>query len=179
MAKPGSPRPPSVERVLAVVRERLDGAVEPRVLRDAAREVVDGERARLGACETPRDVTTLGAAVEELIRARERGWREGLVPVINATGVIVHTNLGRAPWPEEAGAIAIQASNRDPATLVVPGEPIRYRPEHIHHDAFPPQCCRSQCTLVQRTHDISGTHDHGRPSINGEFNAPVARREVR
>ena len=110
MAKPGSPRPPSVERVLAVVRERVDGAVEPRVLRDAAREVVDGERARLGAGETPRDVATLGAAVDELIRAREGGWREGLIPVINATGVIVHTNLGRAPWPEEAGAIAIQAA---------------------------------------------------------------------
>jgi L-seryl-tRNA(Ser) seleniumtransferase len=110
MAKPVTARPPSVERVLAVVRERVDGAVEPRVLRDAAREVVDGERARLGAGETPRDVTTLGAAVEELIRARERGWREGLVQVINATGVIVHTNLGRAPWPEEAGAIAIRAA---------------------------------------------------------------------
>jgi L-seryl-tRNA(Ser) seleniumtransferase len=110
MAKPGSPRPPSVERVLAVVRERVDGAVEPQVLRDAAREVVDGERARLGAGEPPRDVTTLGAAVEELLRAREQGWREGLVPVINATGVIVHTNLGRAPWPEEAGAIAAEAA---------------------------------------------------------------------
>src|SRR6476619_6566180 len=56
---PGSPRPPSVERVLAVVRERLDGTVEPGVLRGAAREVVDGERARLGAGDAPRDVTTL------------------------------------------------------------------------------------------------------------------------
>ena len=80
------------------------------MLRDAARDVVDGERARLGAGEAPRDVTTLGAAVEELLRAREQGWREGLVPVINATGVIVHTNLGRAPWPEEAGAIAVEAA---------------------------------------------------------------------
>ena len=110
MAKPVTARPPSVERVLAVVRERVDGTVEPRVLRDAAREVVDGERKRLGAGETPRDVRALGMAVEELLRAREHGWREGLVPVINATGVIVHTNLGRAPWPEEAGAISAQAA---------------------------------------------------------------------
>ena len=109
-AKPGSPRPPSVERVLAVVRERVDGAGEPQVLRDVAREVIDGERARLGAGETPRDVTTLGAAVEELLHAREQGWREGLVEVINATGVIVHTNLGRAPWPVQAGAIAVEAA---------------------------------------------------------------------
>ena len=109
-AKSGSPRPPSVERVLAVVRERLDGSVEPGVLRDAARDVVDGERTRLGAGDAPRDVTTLGAAVEELLRSREQGWRKGLVPVINATGVIVHTNLGRAPWPEEAGAIAVEAA---------------------------------------------------------------------
>ncbi len=110
MAKPGSPRPPSVERVLAVVRERVDGAVDVAVLRDAAREVVDAERERLGAGEAPRDVTTLGAAVAQLLRAREQGWRQGLVPVINATGVIVHTNLGRSPWPEEAGAIAAEAA---------------------------------------------------------------------
>ena len=36
-------------------------------------------------------------------RARARGLRRpGVEPVINATGVIVHTNLGRAPWPAAA-----------------------------------------------------------------------------
>ena len=46
MAKPGGSRPPSVERVLAVVRERLDGSIDAVVLRDAAREIVGVERSR-------------------------------------------------------------------------------------------------------------------------------------
>src|SRR5919112_290720 len=37
-------------------------------------------------------------------------WREALVPVINATGVIVHTNLGRAPWPAEVAAAMQEVS---------------------------------------------------------------------
>ena len=36
---------------------------------------------------------------------------DGLVPVINATGVIIHTNLGRAPWPAEVARSRPAAAN--------------------------------------------------------------------
>ncbi len=36
--------------------------------------------------------------------------RSGLTSVLNATGVILHTNLGRAPWPDAAVAAAMQAA---------------------------------------------------------------------
>ena len=81
--EPGSPRPPSVERVLAVVRDaaRRVGRAEA-VLRDAARDVVDDERARLAARRrATRRRRRSARAVEELLarpRARlARGPRPG------------------------------------------------------------------------------------------------------
>jgi L-seryl-tRNA(Ser) seleniumtransferase len=110
MANAGSPRPPSVERVLAAVRARLDGTVDPEVLRILARRVIDEERERLGGGARPRDVTSLADAVDALLRQSQYTFLDDLVPVINATGVIVHTNLGRAPWPEEVAKIATTAA---------------------------------------------------------------------
>ena len=61
------PRPPSVERVLAVVRGRVDGTVDPEVLRLTARRVIDDERERLRTGIRPRDITSLADAVDELL----------------------------------------------------------------------------------------------------------------
>jgi L-seryl-tRNA(Ser) seleniumtransferase len=104
-AKSGSPRPPSVERVLATVRGRLDGGVDPAALRDAARVIVDRERTQLQSGTPPRDTAALGDDVVQLLHARQYAFSDALVPVINATGVIVHTNLGRAPWPAEVASV--------------------------------------------------------------------------
>ena len=109
-AKPGTLRPPSVERVLAVVRGRVDGTVDPEVLRLTARRVIDDERERLRAGIRPRDITSLADAVDELLVRSQYAFLDGLVPVINATGVIIHTNLGRAPWPAEVAQLATTAA---------------------------------------------------------------------
>jgi len=64
----------------------------------AARRVLDDLRVQIGAGEVTAlpDVTALvEAAAKENTTGRLR-------PVINATGVVVHTNLGRAPWPQAA-----------------------------------------------------------------------------
>ena len=114
-------RPPSVERVLAAARPRA-GERDPDAVLAVARQVVDGERARLAVGETPRDAAALGAEVVATLEgfdgaagaggsgaARESAGT-GPTPVLNATGVIVHTNLGRAAWPRAAVEAARMAA---------------------------------------------------------------------
>lgn len=103
-------RPPSVERVLRLVRETLNGTVDASAATDVAREVVGEERLRLGAGSTARTLDAIAGAVVERIATRSGAWQEALAPVINATGVIVHTNLGRAPWPAEVADVLAQAA---------------------------------------------------------------------
>ena len=63
----------------------------------AARRAIDERRAQVLAGETPQtDVLT---RARELLAALDQ---PSLRQVINATGVIVHTNLGRAPLPASA-----------------------------------------------------------------------------
>jgi L-seryl-tRNA(Ser) seleniumtransferase len=58
------------------------------------------------------DGADIPAADDILARACQRASRvaSGLTPVINATGVILHTNLGRAPLPPEAAKAAARAA---------------------------------------------------------------------
>ncbi len=101
------PRPPSVERLLAAARPLL-GEREHAAVVEAARGVVDDERSRLRAGGSATPLPDLAVA----LAARLDGYAaSGLVPVINATGVILHTNLGRAPWSAAAIRAAIEAAS--------------------------------------------------------------------
>lgn len=101
------PRPPSVERVLARVRDRLDGPRDHAAVLAAAREVVDAERGRLtgGAAAQP-DLDSMADAVVARLDSHAGPVVAAPPTVINATGVIVHTNLGRSPWPSTAIRVA-------------------------------------------------------------------------
>ena len=87
---------PSVDRLLA--DPRLAEAPHELAVA-AARSVLEGARADIRAGgEAPPSL--VDAVLEELARAE----RPSLRRVLNATGVLVHTNLGRAPLAE--GALA-------------------------------------------------------------------------
>ncbi len=97
-------RPPSVERVLVAARSGA-GDRDADAILAAARGVVEAERVRLAAGGMPRGIGELGAEVVSALEAFDGPGSQsgpGPIAVINATGVAVHTNLGRAAWPRSA-----------------------------------------------------------------------------
>ena len=106
------PRPPSVERLLSAVRPGLPDGIDAEAVALVARDVVAEERARLAAGESATELDRLAAAVHERLDRFADPSGSGLTTVLNATGVILHTNLGRAPWPKAAIEAATRAAAR-------------------------------------------------------------------
>jgi L-seryl-tRNA(Ser) seleniumtransferase len=100
-----------VERLLAVVRPRLGEGVDAAAIAETARDVVAAERATIAAGGTATPLETLADTVMATLDGYAGGPTGGdLTVVINATGVILHTNLGRAPWAKAAIEAAARAA---------------------------------------------------------------------
>src|SRR5215210_5147885 len=102
---------PSVDALLRTPEARLlRERVGAQRLADLAREVTKELRAQLqGQAQASRSTNgnqarqaLISEAVRRLERACQLDASSGLRRVINATGVILHTNLGRAPLAEAA-----------------------------------------------------------------------------
>ncbi|HEX5615391.1 MAG TPA: L-seryl-tRNA(Sec) selenium transferase [Acidimicrobiia bacterium] len=131
---------PSVERVLA----RLTDVELPHALRaQCARAAVDDARA---ASEHGEPVD-LDSVVADARRRTAALRRQLLQPVVNATGVLLHTNLGRAPISAEALARV---------TPIVSGySNLEYRIDdgvrgsrHLHAGASMANACGAEAGLV-------------------------------
>lgn len=86
---------PSIERLLA------DPGIAPLLERAPRDEVVQAARDAVSAARRSRDQGERDWAAEVADRLTAR-TRSSLRHVINATGVVLHTNLGRAPLAESA-----------------------------------------------------------------------------
>ncbi len=99
---------PAVGALLALpeARRLVEGFGHPRV-RAAARQVLADERLRLRAGRPPR-------GPGQLLRALAAGVGTGLTPplrrVVNGTGILLHTNLGRAPLSAAAAAAVAEVA---------------------------------------------------------------------
>jgi L-seryl-tRNA(Ser) seleniumtransferase len=90
---------PSVDELLLQPRlAALSSRVDRNLVVEVARAILSGLRARIAGDSKGTALAANLESVEELVAAEvERILSRSLQPVINATGVILHTNLGRAP----------------------------------------------------------------------------------
>jgi len=97
---------PSIERLLErPLASQLSADLSRERVRDLLREITDELREQLSG-ETRPSVSSPQAVTELVERTLERRAAEyaqlSLRRVINATGVVIHTNLGRAPLARQA-----------------------------------------------------------------------------
>jgi L-seryl-tRNA(Ser) seleniumtransferase len=86
---------PSVDKVLAnSTIKRLTVIYSRELVTAVVRQLLEKERTAIAERKTPADFESIVAAVATEL---DRLGSPSLRPVINATGVILHTNLGRAP----------------------------------------------------------------------------------
>ena len=106
-------RLPSVDEVL---RQDWARALEARYGRAPLlrhlRAILDEARAGAAGGDPAQVSETVAALSERIARRLERAAAPSLVPVINATGVVIHTNLGRAPLSREAAARVAEVAAR-------------------------------------------------------------------
>jgi L-seryl-tRNA(Ser) seleniumtransferase len=101
---------PAVDRVLR------DEAAAALVARYGRSLVVDAIRAALAKQRRCGAGASVASIIEEIAASLAREMQRSQRRVFNLTGTVLHTNLGRAPLPEEAIAAAVEAM-RDPTTL--------------------------------------------------------------
>ena len=95
-------RLPSVDSVLADERLKQLGEVYPHILLvNLVRQQLERERLAIAA---GNPVSSFAEMVDSICAQVQALESPSLRPVINATGVILHTNLGRAPLSPEAAA---------------------------------------------------------------------------
>lgn len=99
---------PSVDRLLSHTEVRsLAGHYSREAVADLVRQVI--EEARLGISDGAQ-APSLEELAERVKRRAKLLWQGGPRPVINATGVLLHTNLGRAPLSVEAMQAVLEAA---------------------------------------------------------------------
>jgi L-seryl-tRNA(Ser) seleniumtransferase len=111
------PRPPSVDRILGwptLAPLLLEYGRQPVL--GAVRGLLDDLRGRLAAGEEIGDPFAESRIAAGLAERLARSEAPRLRRVLNLTGTVLHTNLGRAPLPEEAVA-ALTLAAREPCAL--------------------------------------------------------------
>lgn len=136
---------PSVDRLLADERLRAlsNGDVAP-VVTELVRQALEAARE---AIADGRGAPTEDQIVENVLGLAETVFQPSLRPVINATGVIIHTNLGRAPLSEETIA-AMAAVSRGYSNLEFELEPGERGSRYVHLESVLQQLTGAEAAIA-------------------------------
>jgi L-seryl-tRNA(Ser) seleniumtransferase len=104
-------RLPAVNDILdAVPVQSLSSTHAHATILAAIRSELDALRQRLASGESLDGAGDAQAVASRVVSRIERETRPKLRTVINATGIVLHTNLGRSPMAEAAAAAAYEAA---------------------------------------------------------------------
>ncbi|MEE9400070.1 MAG: L-seryl-tRNA(Sec) selenium transferase [Dehalococcoidales bacterium] len=136
---------PSVDRVLADRRLKQIGETYPHgLLVNLVRQEIERERKSIAAGHVASSLHKIVDAVCAQVSALEK---PGLRSVINATGVILHTNLGRAPLSQEAIA-AMDEIARDYSNLELELDSGKRGSRQVHVESLLRQLTGAEAALV-------------------------------
>jgi L-seryl-tRNA(Ser) seleniumtransferase len=136
---------PGVDKVLSDGRVSQLGAAYPHdLLVSVIRQQLESERLSIISGKPCASLDEIVASVLHQLEAMER---PGLRRVVNASGVILHTNLGRAPLSREALA-AIEAVSRGYSNLEFNLESGARGSRHVHVEGLLCQLTGAEAALV-------------------------------
>ena len=102
---------PKIDNVLKEVEHQIGVVFNLSVLTAAVRESVAELRSQGDACLASTREELFKLAVRDSIRRYQEKQLPSLRKVINATGIVLHTNLGRAPLAEQAVQAVTEAAH--------------------------------------------------------------------
>ncbi|HEY8496564.1 MAG TPA: L-seryl-tRNA(Sec) selenium transferase [Limnochordales bacterium] len=138
-------RLPAVDHLLQAPPVVAAAVGLPRPLvTDAVRAAIDNARRAILAGAAAPEQAELEEAAAEQVRALRRRL---LVPVINATGVVLHTNLGRAPL-SAASLRAIEAVASGYSNLEYEVDAGRRGSRHVHGEALLVRLTGAEAAMV-------------------------------
>lgn len=133
---------PGVDQVLAAL-----SGLPHELLVACARDAIAAARGRVSRGQQPDDAVSVDEVIADARRRVELVRVRLLRPVVNATGVIVHTNLGRAPIGDDALAAA-RAIGRGYSNLEYRMDDGDRGSRHEHAGSLLARACGAEAGLV-------------------------------